>query len=70
MISSFPICILYLNVIEHRFLLLVKRVQYQLDGSLLLISDNNVYPPITLNPDTDDGIEIIGKVVNISKDFC
>ncbi|WP_245608527.1 S24 family peptidase [Stenoxybacter acetivorans] len=49
---------------------MVKRVQYQLDGSLLLISDNNVYPPITLNPDTDDGIEIIGKVVNISKDFC
>ncbi|CAM4093455.1 XRE family transcriptional regulator [Acinetobacter pragensis] len=47
----------------------VKRIQMQLDGSLLLISDNKIYPPMTIRLDESTDVEIIGKVVNSSKNF-
>lgn len=47
----------------------VKRIQRQLDGSLLLISDNETYPPMTLDLRTHDDVQIIGKVVHISKEL-
>ena len=47
----------------------VKRIQRQIDGSLLLISDNKIYPPMPLKLNEASDIEIIGKVVNSSKNF-
>lgn len=47
----------------------VKRVQKQLDNTLLLISDNKAYPPMTLDLDMAHDVEILGKVVNSSKNF-
>lgn len=47
----------------------VKRIQRQLDGSLLLISDNETYPPMKLDLRTNDDVQIIGQVVYISKDI-
>ena len=47
----------------------VKRIQKKLDGSLLLISDNPSYPPMNLELDSLDDVQIIGQVVNVSKDF-
>lgn len=46
----------------------VKRIQRQLDGSLLLISDNETYPPMTLDLRTHEDVQIIGQVVYLSKD--
>ena len=46
----------------------VKRIQRQLDGSLLLISDNDTYPPMTLDLRINEDVQIIGQVVYISKD--
>ena len=46
----------------------VKRIQRQLDGSLLLISDNETYPPMTLDLRINEDVQIIGQVVYISKD--
>ena len=42
---------------------LVKRVQRKTDGSLVLISDNNVYLPEIVTRPEADGITIIGRVV-------
>lgn len=39
----------------------VKRIQRQLDGSLLLISDNKTYPPMQLDLNEASDIEIVGK---------
>lgn len=47
----------------------VKRIQRQLDGSLLLISDNETYPPMALDLRTHDDVQIIGQVVYISRDI-
>lgn len=47
----------------------VKRIQKKLDGSLLLISDNPSYPPMNLELDSLDDVQIIGQVINVSKDF-
>lgn len=47
----------------------VKRVQKQLDGTLLLISDNDAYPPMSLNLADHHDVAIIGQVVNVSKDL-
>lgn len=47
----------------------VKRVQKQLDSSLLLISDNKAYPTMPLNLELAHDVEILGKVVNSSKNF-
>ena len=50
-------------------ILWVKRIQQQIDGSLLLISDNTAYPPMPLNLKDHPDIEVIGQVVNVSKDL-
>lgn len=47
----------------------VKRVQTLIDGSLSLISDNKIYAPMVLNLDTAVDVQVIGKVVNSSKNF-
>ncbi|KZC80504.1 transcriptional regulator [Neisseria flavescens] len=47
----------------------VKRIQKQLDGSLLLISDNDTYPPMSLTLADHPDIQVIGQVVQISKDL-
>ena len=47
----------------------VKRIQKKLDGSLLLISDNPSYPPMSLELGSLDDVQIIGQVVNVSKNF-
>lgn len=59
----------HIYVIRNGNMLWVKRIQLQLDGGLLLISDNKVYPPMLLNLDGSSDVEIIGKVVNSSKNF-
>lgn len=42
---------------------LIKRVQVQLDGSLLLLSDNPLYKPFTIPKEDRDRVRIIGKCV-------
>ncbi len=42
---------------------LVKRVQRKLDGSLLLISDNEIYEPERIPPERTDGVKVLGRVV-------
>ena len=56
-------------VIRSADILWVKRIQQQIDGSLLLISDNAAYPPMPLNLKDHPDIEVIGQVVNVSKDL-
>lgn len=41
----------------------IKRIQKQVDGSLLLISDNVRYPPITVTKDQLDNVVIEGRCV-------
>lgn len=45
----------------------VKRIQRQLDGSLLLISDNKTYPPMPLDLDEASDVEIMGKWIPPSR---
>ncbi|AUX87983.1 peptidase S24 [Acinetobacter sp. ACNIH2] len=59
----------HIYVIRNCDLLWVKRVQRLLDGSLLLLSDNKLYPPMPLRLNETSDVEIIGKVVNSSKNF-
>lgn len=59
----------HIYVIRSCEMLWVKRIQRLLDGSLLLISDNKIYPPMPLKLDEASDVEIIGKVVNSSKNF-
>jgi len=59
----------HIYVIRSCDMLWVKRIQRLLDGSLLLISDNKIYPPMPLKLNEASDIEIIGKVVNSSKNF-
>lgn len=47
----------------------VKRIQKQIDGSLLLISDNETYPPMSLMLSDHPDIQVIGQVIQISKDL-
>lgn len=47
----------------------VKRIQKQIGGSLLLISDNDTYPPMSLTLADHPDIQVIGQVVQISKDL-
>lgn len=56
-------------VIRSSDTLWVKRIQRQLDGTLLLISDNTTYPPMHLNLEDYHDIQVIGQVVNVSKDI-
>lgn len=45
----------------------VKRIQRQLDGSLLLISDNKAYPPMQLDLNETSDFEIVGKWIPPSR---
>ncbi len=45
----------------------VKRIQRQLDGSILLISDNKAYPPMPLALNEASDVEIMGKWVPPSR---
>ena len=56
-------------VIRSGDVLWVKRVQRQIDGSLLLISDNSTYPPMPLMLSDHPDIQVIGQVVQVSKDL-
>lgn len=56
-------------VIRSSDMLWVKRVQPQIDGGLLLLSDNPAYPPMELDLDNHPDIQVIGQVVQISKDL-
>ncbi|MEI6897860.1 MAG: XRE family transcriptional regulator [Psychromonas sp.] len=49
--------------------LVVKRVQVNLFGSYLLISDNNFYPPMEIKKEDMEQFDVIGKVVHIAKDI-
>ncbi|EPG6562120.1 helix-turn-helix domain-containing protein [Morganella morganii] len=55
-------------VIRQEDMLWVKRVQILLDGSWLLISDNDAYQPLQIKPDAMHNFQVIGQVVNIAKD--
>lgn len=59
----------HIYVIRSGDVLWVKRVQRQIDGSLLLISDNSTYPPMPLMLADHPDIQVIGQVVQVSKDF-
>ena len=50
-------------------MLWVKRIQRQIDGNLLLISDNEIYPPMSLMLADHPDIQVIGQVIQISKDL-
>ena len=56
-------------VIRSSNMLWVKRIQRQIDGTLLLISDNETYPPMHLDLSEHHDVQIIGQVVNVSKDI-
>lgn len=59
----------HIYVIRSGEMLWVKRIQRLLDGSLLLLSDNKFYPPMPIKLNEACDVEIIGKVVNSSKNF-
>lgn len=59
----------HIYVIRNNDSLWVKRVQKQIDGTLLLLSDNEAYPPMTLHLDRHPDIQIIGQVMNVSRDL-
>lgn len=59
----------HIYVIRSGDSLWVKRVQKLLDGSLSLISDNKAYAPMQLNLEATPDIQVVGKVVNSSKNF-
>lgn len=57
----------YIFIVRYGDHLCTKRIQVRAK-SLMLISDNNAYPPIVIDEDNDD-FEIIGRVVYILKDI-
>ena len=59
----------HIYVIRSSDVLWVKRVQRQIDGNLLLISDNVTYPSMPLALAEHPDIQIIGQVVQVSKDL-
>ena len=59
----------HIYVIRSSDVLWVKRVQRQIDGNLLLISDNATYPSMPLALAEHPDIQIIGQVVQVSKDL-
>ncbi|WP_118813946.1 LexA family transcriptional regulator [Neisseria lactamica] len=56
-------------VIRSGDVLWVKRIQRQVDGNLLLISDNTTYPPMPLMLADHPDIQVIGQVVQVSKNL-
>ncbi|MBF0802932.1 MULTISPECIES: helix-turn-helix transcriptional regulator [unclassified Neisseria] len=59
----------HIYVIRSSDTLWVKRIQKQIDGTLLLLSDNDAYPPMPLHLDQHPDIQVIGQVVNVSRDL-
>lgn len=57
----------FIYIIRSHDNLWVKRIQRQIDGSLLLISDNKVYPPMQLALNDASDVEIMGKWVPPSR---
>ena len=57
----------FIYVIRNQDNYWVKRIQIQFDGSLLLISDNKLYPPMQLDLNEALDIEIIGRWVPSSR---
>lgn len=53
----------FIYVIRNQEDYLVKRIQKQIDSSILLISDNKVYPPMQLELNDAFDIEIVGRWV-------
>jgi len=49
--------------------LFAKRLQSGPGGSLLVISDNPRYSPVTIQRDDNNGFQIIGKVVWLGSDI-
>ncbi len=58
----------HIYVVRSGDVLWVKRVQRLPSDKVLLISDNKYYPPITIDLNIDD-FQVIGKVVNSSRNF-
>lgn len=58
----------HIYVVRSDDVLWVKRVQRLPNHQVLLISDNKFYPPITIDLKADD-FQVIGKVVNSSRNF-
>ena len=56
-------------VVRREDTLWVKRIQIQLNGDLLLISDNSAYPPIVLEERFFDQVDIIGQIVYLGMDI-
>ncbi len=54
-------------VIQYEGALLVKRVQRQINNSILIKSDNPLYEPEVLSPDLEHNIRVIGEVVWFSR---
>jgi phage repressor protein C with HTH and peptisase S24 domain len=52
---------LYIIVFEG--LVFVKRIHMKMDGSILLISDNQLYPPETITSDAAPRLHVAGRVV-------
>ncbi|QIQ21258.1 LexA family transcriptional regulator [Zophobihabitans entericus] len=57
----------YIYIVKHGEHVTTKRIQVRA-RSLMLISDNPAYPPITINIEERDDFEIIGRVVYILKE--
>lgn len=58
----------HIYVVRSDDVLWVKRVQRLPNHQVLLLSDNKFYPPITIDLKTDN-FQVIGKVVNSSRNF-
>lgn len=58
----------HIFVIRYDDTLWVKRIQTRSD-SWLLISDNQIYPPIEVAHKDQDSFEVVGQVVHIAKDI-
>lgn len=59
----------FIYVMRNGDMLWVKRIQWVGGCELLLISDNDAYKPIPFTFDAGSEIEVIGRVVNLSKEF-
>ena len=52
-----------LYVLQSRDLLLVKRIQYKTDGTVLIKSDNKMYESETISGDKMGQLDVVGRVV-------
>lgn len=58
----------HIYVIRYEDSLWVKRMQIR-PTAWVLLSDNRAYPPIEIKLDEQSSFEVVGQVVNVSKDF-